>query len=129
MPKNEIRANKFNAIIIDPKTNKLLAKVCLNGDPFPTNEWVSTSGNLQNFEILDEKKGLWEVWVHQSNVILRTEHGQRVVKITTYPTDGENHGLLNFISDVKEYQNIHTQSETQPQSKKKITFLRTIFGA
>lgn len=129
MPENEISTNRFNAVIIDPQTDKFLAQVCLDGETFPTSEWVNACGNLQSFEILDEKKGFWDVWVHQRDVILRTEHGQRIVKITTYPAEGENQGLLNYISDVRKYHDQQTQPEPQPQPKRKLAFLQTLFGA
>ena len=129
MPETEIRTNKFNAVIVDPQTDKFLAKVCLDGETFPSSEWVSSQGNLQSFEILDENKGLWDVWVDQRDVVLRTEHTHRIVKITTYPADGENQGFLNYISDVKEYSHSQTQLADQPKSKGKLTFLRALFGA
>ena len=129
MSENEMRNDKFNAIIIDPQTDKYLAKVCLNGETFPSSEWVNAPGNLQSFEILSEKKGLWEVWVDQRNVVLRTEHGQRVVKITTYPSEGENQGYLNYISDVKEFGLNSNRAEPKTQSKGKLAFLQTLFGA
>jgi len=129
MPENEIRNDKFNAIIIDPQTDKYLAKVCLNGETFPSSEWVTTPGNLQSFEIVNEKKGFWDVWVDQRDVVLKTEHGQRVVKITTYPADGENQGYLNYISDIKEYNFSSNQVESKTQSKGKLAFLQSLFGA
>lgn len=128
MPKNEDQNTKFRAVIIDPKTDKFLAKVCLEGDTFPSSEWVNVEGNLQSFEILDEKKGFWDVWLDQRDVILRTEHSQRVVKITTYPPEGENQGFLNYISDIKEYPNQQAQLDDQLKSKGKFTFLRALFG-
>lgn len=128
MPENLTVSNKFNAIIVDPRTDKFLAKVCLDGRTFPSNEWISTQGNLQSFELLDEKKGFWDVWVNQREVILRTEHTQRVIKITTYPTEGENQGFLNYISDVREYKK-SIQHEDQSKPKGKLTFLRALFDA
>ncbi len=128
MPENTRETSKFNAIIIDPLSDRFLAKVCLEGETFPTNEWISDQGNLQSFEILDEKKGLWDVWVDQRDVFLRTEHSQRIVKIATYPTDGENQGFLNYISDVKDYQNLPSHPKSHSSPKKRLSFLRTLFG-
>ena len=128
MPEVKSDNNKFKAIIIDPKTDKYLAKLYLDGETFPSNEWINIQGNLQSFEILDENKGLWEAWVDQRDVILRTEHTQRIVKITTYPAEGENHGFLNFISEVKDYQSHQPNPGPQSSPKKKLTFLRSLFG-
>jgi hypothetical protein len=93
--------NNSQALLINPETGELLAQVSLLGEPFRGNPLASGGGQLQNYVIVEEKKEFRAAWFNQRDVMLQMGEMRLFVKITTYPVDGENQGILNFIRVVR----------------------------
>lgn len=113
------------AIIVDPQTKKTLGGLRLVGEPVQPSEWIQASGELQSFEILGDRSELWDVWVQQKEVFLRTETGQRLVKIMTYPADGETQGYLDFVGT---FEHFPAKSNTRISTLKGLAFIQSLLG-
>ena len=113
------------AIIVDPQTSKSLGGLRLVGEPVAPSEWIHANGDLQSFEILGDRADLWDVWVQQKEVLLRSETGQRLVKIMTYPADGENQGYLDFVGA---FEYFPAKSKTQISTLKGLAFIQSLLG-
>ena len=126
---SEDSTHKSNAIIVNPATEKILGQVSLVGDPVPATEWISTNGALQSFEIVDGMEQLKGIWTQQEAVLLRTTHGQRFIKIVTYPSDGENQGYLDYTSDFVLSPKLTSERKSRLLIKRGFAFFQSIFSA
>ncbi len=129
MSENESGTQKPNAIIINPTTEKILGQVSLVGDPVPATEWISTNGAIQSFVIVEGKENLKEIWAQQAVVLLRTTHGQRFIKIVTYPSEGENQGYLDYTSDFVISPKLMSERKTRLLTQRGFAFLQSLFSA
>jgi len=129
MYKNENSTHKSNAIIVNPATEKILGQVSLVDDPVPATEWISTSGALQSFEIVDGMEQLKGIWAQQEVVLLRTTHGQRFIKIITYLSDVENQGYLYYTSDFVLSPKLTSERKSRLLIKRGFAFLQAMFSA
>ena len=129
MYKNENSTHKSNAIIVNPATEKILGQVSLVDDPVPATEWISTNGALQGFKIVDGMEQLKGIWAQQEVVLLRTTHGQRFIKIITYPSDGENQGYLDYTSDFVLSPKLTSERKSRLLTQRGFAFLQSLFSA
>ena len=129
MSENGNSTHKSNAVIINPATEKVLGQVCLVGDTVPATEWISTNGALQSFVIVDGREQLKGIWAQQKVVLLRTTHGQRFIKIITYPSDGENQGYLDYASDIVLSPKLTSERKSRLLTKRGFEFLQSLFSA
>ncbi len=125
MTSDNISSDPSISLIVDPQTNKILGGLKLTGELLPTSEWISSSGELHSYEILGQRADLWEIWVQQKEVLLRNSSGQRLVKFTTYPADGEKQGYLDFISAFEQFP---VKSETRISALRSLAFLQSLLG-
>jgi hypothetical protein len=125
-----MNTNKIQATLLDPQTAKPLAQISLDGEPIRANELISASGSLQGFTILSGNGELHEVWFDQQPVLLRTGNIQQLVKIATYPTDGENQGHLEIIPGTKEFCREEEERQSQPkhQIQRALALFQTLLG-
>ena len=128
MAKTETFVNKSIATLIDPETKETFGKVSLVGDPISASQWISTSGNVQSFVILGDREELWDVWVQQREVLLRSQSSQRLVKIVTYPAEGETQGYLDFISESQEIIKEQPKLKQSNRTPKGLAFLQSLLG-
>ena len=105
---------EMDSTIIDPRTGKPMAQICLVGEPVPADRMTSTNGRLQGFIILSDQENLWRAWVEQYRVLMHTDGAQSVVRIVTYPTVEDKQGYLDIISIV----NADNQSAVQPKARR-----------
>lgn len=129
MPENKFNIQGHEAIIVNPETKELLGKVSLVGDPVQPAEWINANGPLQGFVIVDGRKQLKKPWNYQEEVLLRTKVWQGTIKIITYPAEGEDHGYLDFTSDLVKLPEWSPESKTSLLTQRGFTFLQSIFGA
>ena len=129
MSENGNSTHKSNAVIINPATEKILGQVSLVGDPVPVTEWISTNGALQSFVIIDGRDQLKGIWAQQEAVLLRTTHGQRFIKIITYPSDGENQGYLDYTSDFVLSPKLTSERKTRLLTHRGFAFIQSLFSA
>jgi hypothetical protein len=124
------RSTQFNqsAAIVDPQTNTQLGQISLIGEPFSATEWMSSSGSLQSFVIVDGMNNLRRVWTDQEEVLLRTEFVQRYIKIVTYPAEGEKQGYLDCTGDFERIQDESTKSIPRISVRRGLAFLQSILG-
>ena len=128
MPESKLYLHKPTFAVIDPQTNKQLGQISLIGEPVPASEWMSVSGSLQGFVILDGMNNLRRVWINQDEVLLRTEYMQRYIKITTYPADGEKQGYLDFVGEFEKIQAAPSKSKVRISTQRGLAFLQSLLG-
>lgn len=126
MTRDNILDDPSIAIIVDPQTNKIFGGLQLTGELMPDSEWLSASGELHSFEILGDRLDLWDVWIHQKEVLLRNGTGQRLVKIMTYPTEGEKQGYLDYVGV---FERFPAESKPQRSTLRGLAFLQSLLGA
>ena len=126
MTRDNILTDPSIAIIVDPQTNKIFGGLQLTGELMPDSEWLSSSGELHSFEILGDRSDLWDVWVHQKEVLLRNGTGQRLVKIMTYPAEGEKQGYLDYVGV---FERFPAEQKSRRSTLRGIAFLQSLLGA
>ena len=125
MAANDKNQNSSIALIVDPQTDKSLGGVRLLGNPVSSDGWISASGDLQSFELVGERSDLWDVWIQQKEVFLRTEKGQRLVRIMTYPAEGENQGYLDLHG---EFELFPVKSKSRISAQRGLAFIQSLLG-
>ena len=139
MVKTDSSENKSIAVLIDPQTNESFGKISLVGDPVSASQWIGTSDDLQSFAILGDREELWDVWVQQKEILLRynhlreriaalLSHSQRLVKIVTYPAEGETEGYLDFIGEAEELEKEQPKSKFINRPIKRFAFIQSLLG-
>jgi hypothetical protein len=128
MLETETFANKSIATLIDPQTDESFGKISLVGDPISASQWISASGDLQSFVILGSREDLWDVWVQQKEVLLRSKYSQRLVKIVTYPAEGETQGYLDLISEAQELVREQPKLEQTKRTQRGLAFLQSLLS-
>lgn len=93
----DTNANKYQAVLLNPKSGELLAQISLDEEHTEVNQAISNSGSLQGFTILSGKTKLHETWFNQKNILLRIGNVHHLVKIVTFPIDGEKTAHLEII--------------------------------
>ena len=110
----ETKSNDINTLsvfLIDPQSKKQIGEISLSGDPVPATEWIDSNGPLQGFVILDGMDNLRNAWVYQEEILLCTDLGQQLIKIVTFPSDGEDSGFLDYTGDFEKYQTVTQKSK------------------
>jgi len=128
MVKTDSSENKSIAVLIDPQTDETFGMISLVGDPVSASEWIGTSNDLQSFAILGDREELWNIWVQQKEVLLRNNHSQRLVKIVTYPAEGEIEGYLDFIGEAEELVKEQPKSKFMNRPIKRFAFIQSLLG-
>ena len=128
MVKTDSSENKSIAVLIDPQTNESFGKISLVGDPVSASQWIGTSDDLQSFAIMGDREELWDVWVQQKEILLRYNHSQRLVKIVTYPAEGETEGYLDFIGEAEELEKEQPKSKFINRPIKRFAFIQSLLG-
>jgi hypothetical protein len=113
------------ALIVDPQSDKSLGGVNLLGDPISSDGWISANGQMQSFELVSDRADLWDVWIHQKEVYLRTEKGQRLVRIMTYPAEGESQGFLDMHGD---FEFFPAKSKSRISAQRSLAFIQSLLG-
>lgn len=128
MSENPTILNQSTALVLDPQTEKQLGQICLVGKPVTATEWISPSGSLQRFVILEGMSNLRRVWYHQNEVLLQTYSGKRFIKIITYPTEGENQGYLDYTSEIEKYEVAPSKSRFRISTRRGLAFIQSLLG-
>ena len=128
MSENESNFHKTVTDVINPKTEKLIGRISLLGNPVPVSDLICANGLLQKFFIVEGWKSLREVWVSQEDVLLRTNGGQCYIKITIYPTEGENQGFLDFTSDFEISGKLPTDDKAKVLSQRGLAIIQSLFS-
>lgn len=128
MAKTDTFINKSIATLIDPQTKETFGKISLVGDPISATQWISASGNMQSFVILGNREDLWNIWVEQKEVLLRSNDNQRLVKIVTYPAEGETQGYLDFIGEAQDIEKERPRSKQNNRTPRGLAFLQSLLG-
>lgn len=121
--------NPHLATLLNPQTGKLLAQISLDEQHIQVNEVISSSGSLQGFTILSGKGKLHETWFDQKTMLLRTRNMYRLVKIATFPIDGEKHGHLEIIQgNIKDHLPSGRQHQPSHPIRRGFALLQTLIG-
>lgn len=111
--------NGIPATIVSLKTGKTLGQISLVGKPIPGDELLSTSGSLLRFQLLADRGKIWKAWLDQQNVLMLTEYGQHIVRIVTFPAEGDNQGHLDCIRKMDEGSGESVHPKPKSRSLKK----------
>ena len=125
MSKNKPQTDLSITLVIDPLTEKCLGEIHLAGDSMPASDWIDASGELQSYSILGSRSELWQIWVNQKEVLLRTKLGQRPARIITYPAEGETEGYLDYIGVFEAYP---SEPEAKHTVQKGLAFIQSLLG-
>jgi hypothetical protein len=120
---------KREATIIDPQTGKSLAEIVLIGDLIKANRLISQSGHLQGFKILSGRGELQEAWFDNQKLLVRSGDIQQLVKVATFPTEGENPGYFDLIPGTKEFLKQEAKSGLNTRAKRRLAIIQTLLGS
>ena len=124
-----MKKNPNLATLLNPQTGKLLAQISLDEQHILVNEVISSSGSLQGFTILSGKGQLHESWFDQKTMLLRTRNVLKLVKIATFPIDGEKHGHLEIIQgNIKDHFLEAGQHQPNHLIRRGLALLQTLTG-
>ena len=117
------------AKIFDPKTGEQLANVALIGKLIRADELISESGSLQGFKILSGSEDLQDAWFNQKSVLMRRGNIQQLVKIATYPTEGEDQGYLDFVPGTREFCEVEEKSNIKTRARRGLAVIQALLGS
>lgn len=127
MPETLANSENAHLLVVEPQSKNPLGEILLVGDPIPVSDWLGSNGPLQRFEIISGRHTLRKVWADQDEVLLLTKFGQRNIRITTFPTEGEMQGHLDYTSELVPYRNLRTSPN--PFIKRGLAFIQSLLGA
>ena len=116
------------ANILNPKTNKQIGQIVLIGDQVPATEWINAQGPLQSFVVLEGREHLKTVWMSQAEVLLQVNGNQGLVKIVTYPSEGEDQGFLNFTSEFSKAPDNPSARKSRLLTQRGFSFIQSLFS-
>jgi hypothetical protein len=120
---------KREATILNPQTGKSLAEIVLIGDLIKADRLISESGRLQGFKILSGQGELQEAWFDNEKLLVRSGDIQQLVKIATFPTEGENPGYFDLIPGTKEFLEKEAKLGLSPRAKRRLAIIQTLLGS
>ena len=69
-----------------------------------------------------------EAWFENEKLLVRSGDIQQLVKIATFPTEGENLGYFDLIPGTKEFLEETENSSFKPHTKRGLAFIQTLLG-
>ena len=82
--------------VYNKQTNKLVARIALNGYDIHAGGVFPTSGAMRSFVLLDGD--LWDQWNAVEAVTVKNELGNHVtVRVAALPVEDDGYGLLEFL--------------------------------
>lgn len=82
--------------VLDPRTDRELARVCLNGHVIRPGGPLGQSGAMRSFTLL--RGSLRDQWAHQHPLILRKEDGREAaIRIAALPVEDGEAGFVEFL--------------------------------
>ncbi len=121
--------NKTKATLLNPQSGTLLANISLVGEPIQVDGVFNCHSSLQRYVILSETNSLQASWFNQKVVLLRSGDRQQLVKIATYPSEGESQGHLNLLQGKFELYYENRQHQSKHQKRRWFTLFQTLLGA
>lgn len=128
MPESQMNPKPFDGLIVDPQSQAVLGRIRLVGGPVQASQWVSNSGSLQGFVIVGDRDDLWDVWAAQRPVLLRGKSTQRLIRIMTYPADGEQHGFFDYVGEAHAIPVDTKKSKGMDATRRGLAYLQSLFG-
>lgn len=106
----KVMDKKVEFTAIDPRTQKPVAQVVLNGYNIQAGGPLGNAGPMRSFEI--KKGSLYSFWTCQTPILLKHENGMQIyVRVAALPVEHGGMGLLEALGRATNGKELTSSSE------------------